>query len=65
MQLKGSIQREALCYSCGYLDAMVTTDVLKMGQKRYQREHKHLHNTFWCYILAMTFLSLNFLENEY
>ena len=44
MHLKGTISWEDLCYSFGYLVAMVTTDVLKMYQKCLQRKQKCLLN---------------------
>ena len=39
MHLKGTISWEGLCYSFGYLVAMVTTDVLKM----YPNSHDYFH----------------------
>ena len=47
MHLKGTISWEGLCCSCGYLVAMVTTDVLKMYQK-CQRKQKCFLNYFYC-----------------
>ena len=46
MHLKGTISWEGLCYSCGYLVAMVTTDVLKMYQKCLQRKQKCFYCVF-------------------
>ena len=39
MHLKGTFSWEDLCYSFGYLVAMVTTDVLKM----YPNSHDYFH----------------------
>ena len=51
MYLKGTISWEGLCYSCGYLVAMVTTDILKMYPKS--------HDYFWVLHIRNPFL-----ENE-
>ena len=48
MHLKGTISWEALCYSCGYLVAMVATDVLKIYQKCLQRKQKCFVKHFYC-----------------
>ena len=48
MYLKGTISWEGLCCSCGYLVAMVTTDVLKMYEKCLQRKQKCFLNYFYC-----------------
>ena len=48
MYLKGTVSWEGLCCLCGYLVAMVTTDILKMYQKCLQRKQKCFLNYFYC-----------------